>query len=203
MHHTEGSLSLKIQITKLQKSEIVYIGAPEEHSQHSCFYADSDFHGEWLEWREGIWINDNTQSVPCVKSHFVVAIISGIHPAKKLRVYKREALVKCVNFTAKHKRWTNSKYVQHPSRDLRHAEWKLEKRKHFWLISFKANKRLSKCKGRLCLHPKRRHSTSNSWHQGPTVEMPLYIHMNMYYESWHAGSKTVHLSLGVVWSVSG
>lgn len=47
----------------------------------------------------------------------------------------------------------------------------------------------------------RRHSTSNSWHQGPTVEMPLYIHMNVCYDSWHAGRKSVHLSSEVVWSV--
>ena len=45
----------------------------------------------------------------------------------------------------------------------------------------------------------RRHSTSNSWHQGPTVEMPLYIHMNMCFDSWHAGSKTVHYTCHLKW----
>lgn len=51
----------------------------------------------------------------------------------------------------------------------------------------------------VCVCIPRRRSARNSWRQGPPLEMPTYIHMNVYYDQGHAGNTTVHSSSEVVW----
>lgn len=97
------------------------------------------------------------------------AIISDMQ--QRNSICEREALVKFtfMDITANHKRWTNSKVCAHPSR---HAE--MTAPKHFWLLGIKQIKGLKSVKD-VCIP--RQHSTSNLWHQGPTVLNAL-IHSN-------------------------
>lgn len=147
MQHTEGSLSLK-----LHKSGIRV--ACEGHS-HSCFH--TDFHGGWAAMRdsaqsqhpisaENATTADGTLiSKSCYQEPFVV--ISAI----RRWICKRST---CKVLLHEHHGWTHLKYAHTPE-ELRHAEWKVEKRNPFCLISFKANKRLfHRVCGRFCLHPK-------------------------------------------------
>lgn len=125
--HTTSSITVENQfscasyrrITRAQSSDlkategIVYIVAPEECSQHSCFYNNNNliWFPRWMSGviKRGIWIDHHTQSVLrawlCVKSRHIIKKplqLSWASGREKLR----EALVKCccINVTAKPKK---------------------------------------------------------------------------------------------------